>query len=71
MNAATIETTGPPEVIRFGEVPDPDPGPGEVLVEVGAVAVNPIDTYIRSGAIPSSIGRLWTCSACGRGSVSV
>ncbi|MGE3314205.1 MAG: NADPH:quinone reductase [Planctomycetaceae bacterium] len=51
MKAAFITRTGPPEVIEFGEFPKPTPGPTEVLVKVGAVAVNPIDTYIRSGAI--------------------
>ena len=33
------------------EAPTPEPGPGQVLVKVGAVSVNPIDTYIRSGAV--------------------
>jgi len=51
MKAAFIETTGAPDVIRYGELPKPTPGVGEVLVRVGAVAVNPIDTYIRSGAV--------------------
>lgn len=51
MKAAYIEQTGPPEVIRFGERPRPEAGPGEVLVRVKAVAVNPIDTYIRAGTV--------------------
>lgn len=51
MRAAFIERTGSPEEIRWGELPDPQPGPTEVLVRVGAVAVNPIDTYIRGGLI--------------------
>jgi NADPH2:quinone reductase len=51
MKAAFIETTGGPEVIRYGDLPQPSPGPTEVLVRVGAAAVNPIDTYIRSGAV--------------------
>ena len=51
MKAAYIEQTGPPDVIRYGELPTPEPGPTEVLVKVGAVSVNPIDTYIRSGAV--------------------
>ena len=50
MKAAYIEQTGPPEVIQYGELPDPQPGPGQVLVRVRTVAVNPVDTYIRGGA---------------------
>jgi NADPH2:quinone reductase len=51
MKAAYIETTGAPDVIRYGALPDPTPKDGEVLVRVKAVAVNPIDTYIRSGLV--------------------
>lgn len=55
MKAAYIDRPGPPESIVFGELPDPVPGPGQVLVRVGAVAVNPIDTYIRSGMIAATL----------------
>lgn len=51
MKAAFITETGSPDVIQFGELPDPTPAHGEVLVSVAAVAVNPIDTYIRGGAV--------------------
>jgi NADPH2:quinone reductase len=51
MKAAYIESTGAPDVIRYGELPDPEPKAGEVRVKVAAVAVNPIDTYIRGGAV--------------------
>ncbi|HZT83467.1 MAG TPA: NADPH:quinone reductase [Gemmataceae bacterium] len=51
MKAAYIETTGAPEVIRYGDLPRVPPREGEVLVRVGAVAVNPIDTYIRAGMV--------------------
>ena len=50
MKAAYIEQTGPAENIIFGDLPKPEPRGTEVLVQVGAVAVNPIDTYIRGGA---------------------
>jgi len=51
MKAAFFEQTGGPEVIQYGELPRPQPKPDEVLVHVGAAAVNPIDTYIRSGVV--------------------
>jgi NADPH2:quinone reductase len=50
MQAAYIEQTGPPDVIQYGSLPDPVVGPNQALVKIGAVAVNPIDTYIRNGA---------------------
>ncbi len=49
MRAAFIEQTGPPDVITVGDLPRPIPGPGQVLLRVHAVALNPIDLYIRSG----------------------
>jgi NADPH2:quinone reductase len=49
MKAAYIETTGAPDVIQYGDLPTPAPKEGEVLVRVVAVALNPIDTYIRAG----------------------
>lgn len=55
MKAAYIEQTGPADVIRVGEVPKPEPGPGQVLVRVHAAAVNPIDTYIRSGTVAADL----------------
>jgi NADPH2:quinone reductase len=51
MKAAYIEQTGPPENIRYGDLPTPKPSGSQVLVRVAAVAVNPVDTYIRGGAI--------------------
>ncbi len=50
MKAAYISQTGSPDVIQYGDLPDPQCGPEQVLVRVSAVAVNPIDTYIRGGA---------------------
>lgn len=51
MKAAFIQETGPPSNLVYGDLPVPVPQPDEILVDVGAVAVNPIDTYIRSGMI--------------------
>ena len=52
MKAAFFDTTGAPDVIRVGDVPTPEPKAGEILVRVRAASINPIDTYIRSGAAP-------------------
>lgn len=50
MKAAFITETGPPEVIQFGDLDPPSVEGRQVLVRTTAVAVNPIDTYIRNGA---------------------
>lgn len=49
MRAIRISTPGGPEVLSWDEVPDPAPGPGEVLVEVAASAVNRADVAQRQG----------------------
>lgn len=51
MKAAFYENTGAPEVIRYGDLPTPAPRAGEILICVGAAALNPIDTYIRAGIV--------------------
>jgi NADPH:quinone reductase len=51
MRAAYLEATGEPEVLMVGELPTPDPKPGEVRVKVHAAGLNPIDTYIRAGMV--------------------
>ncbi len=50
MKAIVIREFGPPNVLRYEEVPTPEPGPGEVLIEVHAVSVNrTLDTVVRAG----------------------
>ncbi|MFJ5924914.1 quinone oxidoreductase family protein [Kitasatospora sp. NPDC092948] len=48
MHAIRIEEHGGPEVMRWTELPDPVPGPGEVLVRLGAAGVNYLDTGARA-----------------------
>ena len=55
MKAAFINQTGSPDVIIYGDLPAPKPTKRQCFVKVGAVDVNPIDTYIRSGAIPAKL----------------
>jgi NADPH2:quinone reductase len=47
--AIRIHTHGGPEVMRWEDVPTPEPGPNEVLVKHAAVGLNFIDVYIRTG----------------------
>ncbi|MGH3831193.1 MAG: NAD(P)H-quinone oxidoreductase [Pseudonocardiaceae bacterium] len=49
MRAITITEYGGPAVLRLAEVPDPRPGPGEVLIDVAATAINRADLLQRQG----------------------
>jgi NADPH2:quinone reductase len=52
MKAIRVHEFGGPEVMRLEEVPDPKPGAGEVVVQIHAAGVNPVDAYIRTGTYP-------------------
>ena len=52
MRALVVSSNGGPEVLEVQSRPTPQPGPGEVLVEVAAAGVNFIDVYQRTGAYP-------------------
>jgi NADPH2:quinone reductase len=49
MKAIRVSEFGEPKVLRLEEVPMPQPGPGQVLVQIHAIGVNPVETYIRAG----------------------
>lgn len=49
MKAVQLHEFGGPEVLRYEDVPIPEPGSGEVLVRVHAVGLNPPDWYVREG----------------------
>src|SRR5215831_10417779 len=49
MKAVRVHEFGGPEVLKFQEVPDLQPGKGQVVVQVHAVGVNPVEAYIRTG----------------------
>lgn len=72
--AIRIHAYGGPEVLRWDDVPTPDPGPGEALVHHSAVGLNYIDIYFRNGlyklpALPSTLGMeaAGTVAAVGQG----
>ncbi|HZQ15180.1 MAG TPA: zinc-binding dehydrogenase [Gaiellaceae bacterium] len=52
MKAVRIHEDGGPEVLRYEDVPDPEPGDGDVLVELRAASLNHLDIWIRKG-LPS------------------
>jgi zinc-binding alcohol dehydrogenase/oxidoreductase len=52
MKAVRIHEDGSPEVLRYENAPDPEPGPGEVLVRLRAASLNHLDLWIRKG-LPS------------------
>ena len=54
MQAIQVTAHGGPEVLEVVEAPLPEPGPGQVLVEIGAAGVNFIDTYRRAGIYPTA-----------------
>jgi putative PIG3 family NAD(P)H quinone oxidoreductase len=56
MHAITIPEPGGPEALVWAEVPDPVPGPGEVLIDVAASAVNRADVAQRQGFYPPPPG---------------
>ena len=49
MKAIRVHSFGEPEVLQLATVPEPTPGPGQVVVRLMAAGVNPVDTYVRSG----------------------
>lgn len=56
MRAITLREPGPPENFELTEVPDPEPAPGEVLLDVAATAVNRADLLQRQGNYPPPPG---------------
>ena len=70
MKAIRVHAFGPPEVMQLEETPDLTPGEGEVVVRLHAVGVNPVDTYIRSGAYNPDLPLPYTPGADGAGVIS-
>jgi NADPH2:quinone reductase len=49
MKAIRVHAAGGPEVMRLEDVPEPDPGPGEIVVRLEAIGINFIEVYQRTG----------------------
>jgi len=56
MHAITAREPGGPDVLEWTEVPDPEPGPGEVVIDVAASALNRADLLQRQGFYPPPPG---------------
>lgn len=65
MKAVRIHEFGGPEVLRYEDVPRPEPGAGEALVKIAAAGVNFIDIYHRIGLYPLSLPLMLGLEAAG------
>ena len=70
MRAIVVRQHGQPEVLQIAEMPDPRPGPGELLVDVAASGVNFMDIYQRQGNPPYASGLPYVPGAEGAGTVA-
>jgi NADPH:quinone reductase len=70
MKAIRVHEFGGPEKLVLEDVPDPKPGPGEVLVDVHAAGVNPFETYMRAGTYAIKPQLPWTPGVDGGGVVA-
>lgn len=59
MKAIYYEEFGPADVLKLGDMPKPDAKPGQVLVQIAAAAVNPIDRRLRAGELSDYFQREW------------
>lgn len=65
MLAIQIERTGGPEVLIPKDIPTPEPGPGEIRIRHGAVGLNFVETYHRSGLYPMTLPKVLGQEAAG------
>jgi NADPH2:quinone reductase len=69
MRAIRVREHGGPGVLLPEEVPDPVPGPGEVVVAIRAAGVNPVEAYLRAGTHDRAVSLPWTPGTDGAGVV--
>lgn len=65
MLAIQIDHTGGPEVLVPKTLPDPEPGPGQIRIRHGAVGLNFVETYQRSGLYPLTLPKVLGQEAAG------
>jgi NADPH2:quinone reductase len=65
MLAIQIARTGGPEVLTPTDIPEPQPGPGQIRIRHGAIGLNYIDTYHRKGVYPLPLPRVLGQEAAG------
>ena len=70
MKAIRVHEFGGPEVLKLEQMPDLAAGPGQVVVRVKAVGVNPVDTYIRAGSYAAKPSLPYTPGMDGAGTVA-
>jgi len=69
MRAIVVRRTGGPDVLEFAELPDPQAGPGQLLVTVAVAGVNYMDIYQRQGNPPYASALPYVPGAEGAGTV--
>jgi NADPH2:quinone reductase len=66
MLAIQIDRTGGPEVLEPKTLPDPEPGPGQIRIRHGAIGLNFVETYQRSGLYPMTLPKVLGQEGAGR-----
>src|SRR5262245_52874031 len=69
MKAIRVERFGEPEVLKLVELPDLQISAGQILVEIRAAGVNPVETYIRAGTYARNPSLPYTPGSDGAGVV--
>ncbi|PQV65090.1 NADPH2:quinone reductase [Abditibacterium utsteinense] len=70
MKAIVVRNYGVPDVLKLEEIAEPNPQNGQVVVEIGAAGVNPVETYRRAGTPPYNSGPLpYTPGSDGAGEI--
>jgi NADPH:quinone reductase-like Zn-dependent oxidoreductase len=54
-NAVVMTGYGPPEVLKWAQVPLPEPGPGQIRIKVRAAGISPTDLALRAGYLKDAI----------------